>query len=73
MRYRNYTHHSLYRSCLLVYGIAIVGALSFPSLDDLEENVKISIAIKSGFTVVGVRVTSCSRVDNSTVGETDVS
>ena len=44
--YRNYTHHTLYRSCLLIYGIAIIRLLSFLVLDDFEGNANISIAIK---------------------------
>ena len=24
IRYRNYVHYTLYRSCLLIYGIAII-------------------------------------------------
>ena len=52
--YRNYTHHNVYRSCLLIYGIAIIRSLSFLFLDDFEGNVNISIAIKSGSTVAGM-------------------
>ena len=37
IRYRNYTHHNLYRSCLLIYEIAIVRSLSSLLLDDLKE------------------------------------
>ena len=34
--YRNYAHYNLYKSCLLIYGIAIVRSLSFLFLDDFE-------------------------------------
>ena len=36
--YGNYTHHTLYRSCLLIYGIAIDRSLSFLFLDSFERN-----------------------------------
>ena len=49
--YRNYTHYTLYRSCLPIYGIAIARSLSFLFLDDFEGNANISVAIKSGSTV----------------------
>ena len=52
IRYRDYTHYTLYRSCLLIYGIAIVRSLSFLFLDDLEGNTNFSAAIKSSFTVL---------------------
>ena len=51
IRYRNYTHNALDRSCLLIYGIAIIRSLSFLFLDDFEGNANISVAIKSGSTV----------------------
>ena len=51
IRYRNYTHYSLHRSCLLISRIAIVRSLSFLFLDDFEGNADISVAIKSGFRV----------------------
>ena len=35
--YRNYAHYTSYRSCLPIYGIAIVRSLSFLCLDDLKE------------------------------------
>ena len=44
--YRNYTHNTLYRSCLPIYGIAIIRSLSFLFLDDFEGNANISVAIK---------------------------
>ena len=50
IRYRNYTHYTLYSSCLLIYGIAIVRLISFLFLDDFEGNANISVAIKSGST-----------------------
>ena len=55
IRYRNYTNYTLYRSCLLIYGIAIIRSLSFLYLDDLEGNANISVAIKSGSTVYKVQ------------------
>ena len=36
IRYRNYTHHALHRSCLPIYGIAIVRSLSFSFINDFE-------------------------------------
>ena len=51
IRYRNYAHYTLYRSCLLLYGITIVRLLSFLFPDDFEGNANISVAIKSGYTV----------------------
>ena len=42
----------LYRSCLPIYGIAIIRLLSFLFLDDFEGNTNISVAIKSGSTVI---------------------
>ena len=51
VRYRNYTHFTLYRSCLPIYGIAIVRSLSFLFLGDFEGNTNISVAIKSGSKV----------------------
>ena len=44
--YRNYTNYTLYRSCLPIYGIAII------FLDDFGGNANISVAIKSGSTVI---------------------
>ena len=52
IRYRNYAHYTLDRNCLLLYGIAIVRSISFLFLDDYEGNANISVAIKSGSTVV---------------------
>ena len=52
IRYRNYTHYTKYRSCLPIHVIAIVRSLSFLFLDDFEGNANISVAIKSGFTVL---------------------
>ena len=52
IRYRNYAHYTLYRSCLPIYVIAIVRSLSFLFLDDFEGNAKVSVPIKSGSTVV---------------------
>ena len=54
---RNYTHYTLYRSCLPIYGIAIVRSLSFLPIDDLEGNANIFVAIKSDSTVCRVAVT----------------
>ena len=51
IRYRNYAHYTLYWSCLLIYGIAIIRSLSFLFLDGFEGNANISVAIKSGSTV----------------------
>ena len=48
MNYRNYTRCTLYRSCLLIHGIAIIVLFLF--LDDFEGNANISVAIKSGST-----------------------
>ena len=50
--YRNYAHYTLYRSCLPIYGIAIIRSLSFSFPDDFEGTANISVAIKSGSTVV---------------------
>ena len=50
--YRNYAHYTLYRSCLPINGIAVVRLLSFLFLDDFEGNTNISVAIKSGSTVL---------------------
>ena len=47
-RYCWNSQYKLYRSCLPIYGIAIVRSLSFLFLDDFEGNVYISVAIKSG-------------------------
>ena len=52
IRYRNYTHYALDRSCLPIYGIAIIRSLSFLFLDDFEGNANISDAIKSGSAVL---------------------
>ena len=49
--YRNDDHYTLCRSCLLIYGIAIIRSLPFLFLDDFEGNVNISVTIKSGSTV----------------------
>ena len=49
--YRNYAHYTLYRSCLPIYGIAIVRLLSFLFLDGFEGNANNSAAIKYGPTV----------------------
>ena len=46
--YRNYAHYTLYRSCLPIYGIAIVRLLSILFLDGFEGNANISVAIKFG-------------------------
>ena len=51
IRYRNYTHYTLYRIWLPIYRIAIVRLLSFLFLDDFKENANISVAIKSSSTV----------------------
>ena len=50
IRYRIYTHYTLYMSCLPIYGIAIIRLLSFWFLDDFEGNANISVTIKSGST-----------------------
>ena len=52
IRYKNHAHYTLYKSCLPIYGIAIVRSLSFIFLDDFEGNANISVAIKSGSTVI---------------------
>ena len=49
--YRNYPHYTLYRSCVPIYGIAIIRSLSFLFLDDFEGNANTSVVIKSGSTV----------------------
>mgnify|MGYP001791910123 CR=1 FL=1 len=54
IRYRYHAHHILYRSCLPIYGIAIIRSPSFLFLDDLEGKANISVAIKSGSTVDGI-------------------
>ena len=51
IRYRKYTHYTLYRSCLPIYGIAIIRSRSFLFLDDFEGSDNISVAIKSSSTV----------------------
>ena len=51
IHYRNYTHYTLYRSCLPIYGIDIIRSLSFWFLDYFEGNTNISVAIKPGSTV----------------------
>ena len=48
IRHRNYTHYTLYGSCLPFYG-SLVRSLSF---DDAEGNENISVAIKSGTTAI---------------------
>ena len=45
IRYRSDPHYTLYRSHLLIYGIAIVRLLSFLFLDDFEGNANISVNI----------------------------
>ena len=40
-RYERYTHYSLYRSCLLTCGVAIVRLLSFWFLEEFERNANI--------------------------------
>ena len=50
IRYRNYGHYPLYRSCLPIFGIAIIRSLSFLFLEEFEENANISVAIKSSST-----------------------
>ena len=49
--YRNHAHYTLYRSCLPIYGLAIVRSLSFLFHVDFEGDANISVAIKSGSTV----------------------
>ena len=51
IRYRTYTHCTLYRSCLLIYGMTTVRSLSFLFPDDFEGDANISVAIKSSSTV----------------------
>ena len=51
IRYRNYAHDTLHRSCLLIYGITIIRSLAFLFLDDFEGKTSISVAIKFGSTV----------------------
>ena len=58
IRYRDYTHYTLYRSCLLIHVIAIVRSFLF--LDDFEGDANISVAIKSGFKVSVLYSTYCS-------------
>ena len=48
---RNYTHYTLYRSCLPFYRIAIVRSLLFLCLAHCHESANISVAIESGSTV----------------------
>ena len=55
IRYRNYAHYTLYRSYLPIYEIAVVKLLSVLFLDDFEQNVNISVAIKSVSTVYECR------------------
>ena len=45
----NYTRYTLHRSCLPIYGTAIVRLLSFLFLDDFEGNANISVLAHSGF------------------------
>ena len=45
IRYRNYTRYTLYRSCLPIYGIAIVRPPSFLFRDDFEQNANIFVTI----------------------------
>ena len=54
IRYRSYTHYTLYRSCLPIYGIGIIKSLSFLSFADFEGNVDISLTVKSGSTVSSI-------------------
>ena len=54
--YRNYTHYTLYSSCLPIYGIAIIRSLSVLFLDDSEGNANISVSSESSFTVLLVSV-----------------
>ena len=51
IRYRNYAHYTLCRSCLPLNEIAITRSLSFLFLDGFEGNANISVAIKSCSTV----------------------
>ena len=66
-RYRNYAHDTLYRSCLLIYGIVIVRSLSFLFLDDFERSASISVAIKSGTTVLQYYSTTVLQYYSTTV------
>ena len=51
--YRSYGHYTLYRSCLPIYGIAIVRSLSFLFPDDYVGHANISVVIKSGVVYYG--------------------
>ena len=51
IRYRNYNHYNIYRSCLLTCGIAIVRLRSLVFLDDFEGNANIFVTIESSVTV----------------------
>ena len=61
--YGNYAHYTLYRSCLPIYGIAIIRSLSFLFLDDFEGNANISVTIKSCSTVAGTVVPVVVKVE----------
>ena len=56
--YRNFANYTLYRSCLPIYGIAIIRSLSFLFLGDFEGNANIFVAIKSGPTIHNYRYTA---------------
>ena len=51
IHHRNHAHYTLCRSCLPIYGIAIIRPPSFLFLDDFERNANISVAITSDSTV----------------------
>ena len=50
IHYRNYAHYTIYRSCLPIYGIAIIRPVLFLFLDDFKCIATISAAIKSDST-----------------------
>ena len=64
IHYKNYIHYTLYKSCLPIYGIAIIRSLSLLFLDDFEGNTNISVAIKSGSTVT-LYMHSCQKLVTS--------
>ena len=51
IRYRNYTHYTLYRSCLPILGSLLLDRYYLLFLDDFEGNASISGAIESGSIV----------------------
>ena len=67
-RYRNCAHYTLYRSCLLIYGIAMVGLLSFLFLDDFEGNANFSVANKSCSTIASLH-NNCESNEEEAIDE----